>query len=255
MRPSRHGRVEEGHRLRVPPQLDVALVAHDDRPRRTGPPHDLGHALRREDLARGVARGVQPDQRCPVDGLGLVRCHELASGEHRPDRVGRVGDPRDGHPCTGRQAQQSRQRRHELLGPDGRDDRVGGHLGAQAAREPPRACRAQFRPAGRGGVARCVGGRCQRRLHDLGGGIDGSADREVDDALGMEARELPVGRKDVPGEVGQRVSDPRPSGCAQCSCSCGGTLASRGASKSWAPSLAAPPGDPRSTKNSAFAAV
>ena len=88
--------------------------------------------------------------------------------------------------------------------------------------------------------------------------IDGGSDRQVDAAVRVLRRAVGVGGEDVPGEVREQVGDALPSGQDghyEWSCSCGGTPASSGASKSWAPSLAAPPGDPRSAKNSAFAAV
>ena len=98
----------------------------------------------------------------------------------------------------------------------------------------------------------------KRGTDDAGRGVDRRPDREVDDAAGMGPSPRGVRRQQVPGEVRQqqpigRCAGPTAQSPAQCSCSCGGSAVMSGWSLGMSPSLAAPPGEPRSSKNSTFA--
>ena len=80
-------------------------------------------------------------------------------------------------------------------------------------------------------------------LNRLGSLINGTADRQIGERR-MLTGTFPYRRESVPGEVGElQLSALR------------GTVAMNAASNSCAPSFDAPPGDPRSAKNSALAAV
>ena len=77
--------------------------------------------------------------------------------------------------------------------------------------------------------------------------VDRGSHREVDQPAGMPRRPRPGRLERVPGKRRQ------PGGQGQCSTSCGGSAAISGWSLLILPVLAAPPGEPRSSKNSTFA--
>ena len=102
--------------------------------------------------------------------------------------------------------------------------------------------------------------RGERFLDQRGDRVDGGADREVDDPVGMGAGGVAVRSDLVPGEV----REPGGDGVAEVSaaldhrqrhssCSWGGSASISGWSLSMTPILAAPPGEPRSSKKCTFA--
>ena len=204
-----------------------------------------------------VARRVQPDQHDAdgVVGRGVGAAHR-EPGQHRTDLVGRVRDLGDDHGAAAVQAEQGGQERDQLLGPDGRDDR---RLGAQRvgdahpepALQPVGRGRPQVGGAEGGRVAGRVAGGRQRVGEDGGGVVDRRPDRQVDHPAGVLGGSRPRPGEGVPGEVGQLVRAPRRPG--QCSSPCGGRAATSGWSLPIFPVLAAPPGLPRSEKNSTLA--
>ena len=200
---------------RLPAELGVALVGDDDGAPRPGPGDDPGHLLDAQDVPVGVAGAVEPDDGhgrvlgdTPGGGVG-VGVHGHGGGPHKAgaDVVGGVGGTRVQDEVAGVHPQVQRQEGNGLLGADGGDDLVI----AQAGYAPT-----SLHPLGDGGthhggadrrrVAGGVGGREQGVAGDLGGGVDGRAHREVNDAVRVLGGPLPVGGQRVPGEVGQGES-------------------------------------------------
>jgi hypothetical protein len=132
-------RVQHRDRGGLPAQLQVALVGEEQDAVRAGPGDDPGQLLLGEDLARGVRRGVQPEE---LQALGIqfrrvVIGLVLGPGQPRADLVRRIGQARVGHPVSGAEAQLGREPGDELLGADDRQDvAVGDVLGAEAALGP-----------------------------------------------------------------------------------------------------------------------
>ena len=158
------------------------------------------------------------------------------------------------------QAQLRGQRGDQLLGADHRQHALDTELGhAVPAGQPVDRCLPGLDPPDRGGVARRVGRRLEGTADDVRRRVDGGPDRQVDDPVGMGACLLGVRRELVPGKVGQamrhgnrdfetalaRLLNHR---CGHSSCSWGGSAATSSWSWSISPSLAAPPGEPRSSK-------
>ena len=103
----------------------------------------------------------------------------------------------------------ARQRRHQLLRPDRGQHVLEAEPGhAEPARHPvERGLPGLGQPDGlrvAGRVGRCL----QRLLHHARRGVDGGADREVDDPVGVGARGVAVRRQVVPREVWQPLTDP-----------------------------------------------
>ena len=137
------------------------------------------HPLRRGDRAGRVAGIVEPEQQGTLGVGGIDRVevevplvvdrnrHRAQTGEQRAHLVGGVRDRRveDGVARRVTQRERTRQRRHQLLGADARDDVVGRDRTAEAALDPPGRGLAQARAAdgGRipGGAGR--GGRQRAR--------------------------------------------------------------------------------------------
>ena len=88
----------------------------------------------------------------------------------------------------------------------------------------------------------------ERMLHDVRDGIDGRPDGEVDDPVGVPRREGLVGREGVPREVGEVQR-------SHSSWTTGGRSLIHCGSASTLPTFDAPPGEPSSSKKSAFALV
>ena len=247
--------VQHRHRTGVPAELDVALVGHDDRLALPGPADHLGQVLGREHPARGVRRRVDPHHRdpCRTDRREGVGRHHRRADDVRTDRVGRVRQRRNDHGVRRTEAEQRGQPRHELLAPDRRE-----HLGdgvetghAQPPVEPihrratqRRACRARSDSRG------CSTRRAARPGRAPGRGRPGSRrrGRRLRPGARGHARSLP---RSCPR--GSRAAGPRARSAGQCSWACGGSAATNGWSFSILPSFAAPPGEPRSSKNSTLA--
>ena len=253
-------RVQDRDRLGVPAELAVALVGGDDRPLRPGPVDPAAQLGGVQDLPGRVGRRVEPDQgRSLVHGGRVVGSQDAAAGDPGTDLVRRVGHGREHDQVIGSQPQQGRQPGHQLLGADDGQRRGRG----QPCRSPPRRQVGRYRlPQGAGtggeGVAGTVGGPGQGLPAELRGRVDRGADREVDDPVRVLAGPgLGPGQR-VPREVGQGrgQTPPRPSrgkALAHSAVSCGGNASISGWSLSTTPILAAPPGDPRSLKNSTLA--
>ncbi len=256
MRAAGDRRVQQRRGDDVPAQLHVALVG-DHRHAALAPPGDPGpQLLRREDPAVRVARGVQPHQHRVGDVLGRdVAAQHRQPGQDGAHLVGRVGHLGDDDGAAARaaraaaQAEQGRQQRDQLLGPHRGDDRGHGaqRVGqrhAQPALQPAGRRRPQVDAAQRGRVAGGVraGGQC--RPQHVRGRVHRRADGQVDHAPGVLARPRAGRAQRVPGEVRQRAGAHSP---------CGGSAATNGWSLAIFPVRAAPPGLPRSEKNSTLA--
>ena len=247
----------------APVELGVALVARDDDPVLAGPGDDLGAGaatprtwplglpglLSHSSLAssrRSAGRGSSSDWATTAGG----------TGDARPDVVGRVGDRRDADDVAGAEAEQGRQPGHELLAADRRQHARRGRGPARrdagrttrrsAARSVGRARRSAGSPARRPprrGLARTTSGV---------GSTGVPTDRSTMPVRVRDRSRL-VGRERVPGEVRKVRATRRCHSGAHSSCSCGGRASMSGWSLSIMPSLAAPPGLPRSLKNSTLA--
>ena len=240
-------RIESGAVPR-PGALDVALVGHEDRAALAAPLDDLAQVLERQDPTARVGRAVEPQQprRARAERGQGVGGQAVGTGERSAHLVGRVGQGRIADQVTGADAEVHRHRADELLGADDRQHAVEAEAGDPVAAGQPVDRRATGGlEADRRGIARGVGGVAQGLLHDLGSRVDGRADREVDDAVGVRPRRRGVVGELVPGEVREAAGD-RPG--RHSSCSCGGSAATSAWSASMTPILAAPPGEPRSSK-------
>ena len=185
--------------------------------------------------------------------------HRRRAAQRRTDLVGRVGQLGVDDQVTRAEAEVAGQRGDQLLGADQRQDLVQTETGDPVpALEPVDRRLPRRGPPDGDRVARGVRGVAQRLLRDLRGRVHRGADREVDDPVGVLTRPLRMGREVVPGEVGQQAGD---AGARQArapfwsregdqwSWACGGSAATIGWSLSISPILAAPPGEPRSSKN------
>ena len=261
-------RVQDGDRLDVPAQLEVALVAGDQHAVLTAPGDDRREPLRRQDLTGRVGRRVHPDQ----GHVRRVAGGRVVGGDgHAPRQAGahvvrRVGQRRDQHLAARCQPEQRRQQRHRLLGPD-----RGHHLRRRhRCAEPGHPGHQRFSQRG-GADGQRVAGVVRRRRqgvrHQAWRRVDGCADRQVDDAARVGAGLLAVRREPVPREGGQtRARRPpgtggrrgRRHGRAQWPSVFlpSGTAMMTGWSRSTGPTLEAPPGEPMvvvSVKKSTFA--
>ncbi len=222
-------RVQHAHRLGVPTQLEVALVAGHQHPVLAGPRDDCAQPLRCQHLAGGVGGRVEPDQRDPrrvVRGRVVDRDRD-AAGEAGARVVGRVGQTREEHLGARLEPEQGGQQRHELLAADAREHLALGELGAEPPGGPADQGAAQRRRPDGERVARRVGRRAQRVLHQAGGRVDRRADRQVDHPARVGTGLVAVRREPVPREPGQggpgRPAGAGPHAGAQVSaprCSC-----------------------------------
>ena len=233
----------------LPAQRQVALVAghHDTALARPG--DHLAQVLHRQHLAGRVGRRVDPDQAYPrirAERGERVGPDHRGAGQLDPHLVRGVADRRDRHDVTRADPEQRRQPGHQLLRADRRQhaDRAGG----TARRGHPRGdgCSQRGR-ARRQRIARSVGRVGQRGADQRRDRVDRRTDRQVHDAVrvcrGHRLRRL----EQIPGEVGQLG---RQRHCGQCSFRSGGCAATNDASLSILPTLEAPPGEPKSSKNS-----
>ena len=246
-----------------PVELGVALVGGDDHAVLARPPHHLGEVLDPEHPAGGVRRGVEPQQ---LRG---------GAGGERPEG----GDGVDRH--RGRRPRGGHRRRRWGRRPGGAPRRLRDRArGAAATRPPapwsrssasPRPGRRPARPgvprttsrpprAGRG-CRTSAGSRERRRRRRARRGPRRAWGRPACRPRGRRCRcrlcRPERGRKRrSPAPWPERAS-PRGSrgggAPAYSSCSCGGRSAMIGWSLGIMPSLAAPPGLPRSSKNSTLA--
>ncbi len=247
--------VQDAHRGGVPPEVEVALVAHEQHRALAAPGHDPTQLGDVEDTAGRVARGVDPQQPRHVLGgerqqvVGPVHGDGPSTHERRADGVRRVGQRRVRDHVAGTDAEVERQRADQLLGPDDRQDLVRAQPDDPVdAGQPGDDGVAHGGPPDRQRVAGRVRLGGERPLDDLGRGVDRSPDRQVDDRSG-------VGRGPAP-DAGERGLDGgrktvREGG--QWSWFWGGRAAMKGWSWSISPILAAPPGEPISSKNATLA--
>ena len=242
--------VQHRHGRGVPGALEVALVGDQDRAALAAPVDDLLQVLGRKHPAGRVGRGVDPQQgrRLGAERRQRVGGDTAGAGEGGTDLVRRVGELRPRDEVTRPDPELARQGRHQLLGADERQHAVEAEAGHPVASTQPVDGRLPGRDrADRERVARRVGGSTQRVLDDPRGRVDRRADREVDDPVRVRPGALGVLDQSVPGEVRESSRDAvEPAG--QWSCSCGGSAAINGWSWSISPILAAPPGEPRSSK-------
>ena len=242
------GTVADGqHRdgCRLPAQRQVALVVHHDRAALACPRHDLAQVRRGQYPPGRVTRRVQPqqlDRRRPQRGQ-RVGPHDGRAGQARTHLVGRVADRRDRDGVPRPDAEQRGQPRDQLLGADRGKYREPGRRLARG-RDPGGDGRAQVRRSRGLRVPRGVRGSGQRRPDHRGYRIDRRTHRQVHRSVRMPRRPRLRRFEQVPGEVGKA------GGECQCSASRGGWPATNGVSLSSFPILEAPPGEPRSSKNS-----
>jgi len=202
-----HARIEDRRRrlIAAPDQLGVALVVHDHGAQFTRPRDGRRQVLDRVDVAVGIARTVEPDQPGLVRPLGwVVRGERGGSGQRGAYGIGGVGDGRVDHDVAGAQTEQHRHPGHQFFGADGRQ-----HIGHTERDAAPPAVPVDDRLAQCGRTRSCrigvrVGGGRQRIAHQLRRGVDGRADREVDDAVRMLPRPVPERDQGIPRKVGQR---------------------------------------------------
>ena len=233
----------------LPAELGVALVAGDhgaELPRAGHGGSQLGHI---QDATVGVAGRVQPDQACAVGPFGgVIRGERRRPDELRTHLVGGIGRARVHDDVARADVQQQRQQGDELFGADRGQhlaDSQSGH--AAPAVVPGRDGFAQGRGADRLRVRVRVGARAQRVGDDGGGRIHRRPDRQVDGTPGVCGGAARVWGDGVPGVVVE-VADGHEG-----QCSWGGSAAMMGWSFGITPTLAAPPGEPMSSKNSTFA--
>ncbi len=265
VRGAAHIRMQHRHGDRVESEVDVALIGCQDCPGRPRPADKLAHPRGRKHPPGRVGRRVEPGQ---PDWLGagcfrIVGGHGLRPCEPRPDVVGRVGKLRKADGVAGSAAEQRREPGDEFLGADYRQHGVRVGSDPVPAREPAGSRGTQRRRSPGQRVAGRV--RCRReRCLDYGGnGVDRSADRQVSDAVRVRGGDRRRGCQPVPWKFRQPRCQRRlhPAGLlisdrhgqiatGQCSAACGGSAATSGWSLPIFPVLEAPPGEPRSSKNS-----
>ena len=280
-------RVEDGERLALPAQPEVALVGHHDGPAFARPAHHLPQVVDAEDFAGRVRRRVDEHQRRVhrAEGDGRVGPDGASPGQQGTDLIGRVGDLGDHHVVSRAEAEGRRQAGDRLLGADDRQDprlvevrhavAPGERLGSGLAQFGGPDGRRVSRESGR--VGQCVPDELRHR-------VDRRTDRQVDDAVGMGLRRGLGTREGVPREIGQPTAHTRRrhtqrrccarGGDAHCGASpirpgvyfedgkpssrqsssfMGGRPLMKAGSASVLPTLLAPPGEPRSSKKSALA--
>ena len=138
--PPQTPRIEDADRLGVPAELEVALVADDERRRARAPSRRSWQVLGGQHLTGRVRRRVDPEQPYPRRARASSRLSYVtgsAPASSAPDGVGRVGERRQRDRLAGADAEQRRQQRDEFLAADRRQH-------ADAVRRPEPA----GRPAG-----------------------------------------------------------------------------------------------------------
>ncbi len=239
----------------LPGEQRVALVGGHHGTRAPGRRHHRAQLLHAQDVPGGVRRRVEPDQ-AHVAAVGpggdVVGRQRRRSGQASADVIGGVGNLRVHDDVARAQSQQGRQPGDELLRADRRQDRGRVETGhATTSREPRRHGLPEGGGPLRRRVPRRVSGVRERPADRLRRRVDRRADRQVDDAVGVRPRPLGVGRQGVPGKVRQTGREQAHS--RQTAGICGGSAAMIGWSWSISPSLAAPPGEPSTSKNSTLA--
>jgi hypothetical protein len=219
---AQHGGGGGGRARLVVGELRVALVAGDDRAALPRPVDDSPEMLRACRRAGGVPGLVHPDDEGAgsvgladarqVEVPALVEGHRdrAQAGQAGAHLVRRVRDARVQHGVARgiTEREHPGQGRHELLGADAGEHRLGRHGDAEAATDPRRRCLPVRGRADRGRVPGRGGrGLAERAPRHLGHRIDRCADRAVDDAAGnrvghdAELAQAVVGvrRRDEPG--------------------------------------------------------
>ncbi len=267
-------RVQHRRGVGLPAQLQVALVADQQHPVLPRPLHRPAELRDGQHPPGRVGRRVQPEQPHPgrVQLGHVVVLDRLGAAQPRPDLVRRVGQARVRHLVAGAEPEVGRQPGHQFLGAERRQDGLRTDLGADPAVQPAGDRLAEFQRAPDRRVPGRVGGGRQGLLDHLGDGVHRGADREVAEPARVGERRLLVRLQLVPREDREKIryAARRPrvsrkrrvrsvvrahsSGATdQWSAFCGGRAAMNGWSFSIRPSFEAPPGEPRSSKNSTFA--
>ncbi len=213
-------RVQHRDRLGLPAQFQVALVADHQHPVLARPRHGAPQLGDAQHPAGRVGRRVQPEQLQPgrVQLPRVLVDHVVGPGQPGADLVGRIGQPRIGHPVTRAQAQLRRQRGDQFLRADQRQHvPVRQPGGAQPPLGPADQGVPQRRGPPHGGVAGAVGGSGQRVLDGPGHRVDRRADGQVHDPVGVPGGGGLVRFQPVPGEHRQSFGNAarRPSGEGQ----------------------------------------
>ena len=250
--------------LALPCVLEVALVGDEERPTLPRPGDHLAEVVGAQNAAVRVGRRVDEDDggshRSEPDRG--IRRHHLALRVPGSDLVRRVGELRHDDQVVGTEPQLGREVADELLGADGRQHLVGDQTrDAEATLQPVDRRLAHGGRAMDGRVAVGVRSFGERFLDRVGSRVDRRADREVDQSVGMSSSDgLRLGDR-VPGELreprrngaGPRPPTPGIRTRRAHSWFCGGSAAMIGWSRSRAPVLAAPPGEPISSKKCTLA--
>ena len=136
----------------------------------------------------------------------MIGANDSASTDPCAHVVGGVGNLRDCDHIGLTQPEQSWQQSYELLGSDGGHDSGEREFCAQ---NPGGPLHHGFTQCGRTGRERVAGGVCRlrkRMLNDIGHGINGRANREIDYPLGMLARQIPKRGEPIPWKIRKPVS-------------------------------------------------
>ena len=188
-----------------PGQRGVALVGGDHRTAGSRPSDDGAQLVGGQDVAVGVARGVQPHERRVGPRLGAARVDGDRHGPRQSctDVIGGIGDLGDEYRVAGTHTEELRQPGHRLLGADGGDDTLHADIDHVARGRPVEDRAAHLLGAEDRRIAVGVGGLCQRLTHEVRGRIDGGPHGQVTDPALVGARAVLEGDEEVPGEVGQ----------------------------------------------------
>ena len=222
--------------------------------------HQLDHPSQRRGVqhpAGGVAGRVHPQQGRrrvqPVEIVGTVDQHGVGAHQGGADGVGGVGQWRQADDGVRAEVEVQGQGADRLLEPDDRQHRLQRHRrDAVGAVEPVGVGLPQVGAADGERVAGRVALVHQGALRHRGRRVDRRSDRQVDHRTVERGRATPNLRhpglhrhREPVGEPGARVG--------QWSCSCGSRAATIGWSWSISPILAAPPGEPISSKKPTLA--
>ena len=201
--PLRDPGIQDRRRLALPGQPEIALVRGHDDTAFASPAHDLPQVRGPEDLAGRIGRRVQVEQgrRRGAELHEGVRADHRAARKQRAHLVGRVRHLGDHDRVARPQPELGGQPGDELLGADRRQDGVRRQTGDPVTSGQCVDDRAaQRRGARGGGVAGLRRVRGEGLTDDRCHGVDGRADREIDQPVGVCAGPRPRLGEGVPGE-------------------------------------------------------